>query len=329
MIYASIDIGTNTLRLLIAELPEPTTGKGELKPLEYTRRITRLGGGYTKEGGIARDAADRTLEGLSEFAREIKGRKVKRVRAVATSVVRRAVNGPELIRDILEKTGLEVSVITGEEEARLSLLGALCVVQQRDGQKSGQKKRILIDIGGGSTEFVLATGAELTRSWSIPMGVVHLSEAHLNSDPPLGSELSAMEGEICGTVNDLTTSIKDAGINLENYSQKSSAELVGTAGTVTSLAALELGLKDYDRDQVNNYILSRENTQAAYARLSGFTLAERGRLAPLEKGREDLIIPGAAIVLQVMVSFGFNNLTVSDAGLLEGIIIDRFNPGQP
>ncbi len=325
MNYCSIDIGTNTFRLLIAEL----TDEGAIEPLVYERRITRLGGGYTEGRGLHPEAAKRGLQALSEFARLIAEYNVTDVTTVATSVVRRAKNSKTWIKQVLKQTGIKVRVIDGFEEARLSLLGALSVVEPGcvaggDASAATGKRRIIMDIGGGSTEFVAANGAVIESCQSMEMGVVHLCEEHLLNDPPLESELDAMEKEIDGVLKDVLGRMKAAGVDCEKYTSGQGAELVGTAGTVTTLAALELGLERYDRDYVNNYILTEGKVDAVYRTLSANTLQERGALLPLEKGREDLIIPGAAIVLCAMSSLGFNSLTVSDAGLLEGVIVDKF-----
>jgi exopolyphosphatase/guanosine-5'-triphosphate,3'-diphosphate pyrophosphatase len=166
MKYASIDIGTNTLRLLIAE-PEPTV----LRPILYKRVITRLGGGYTGETGIDRASAERTIRALEDFKRAIEDYGVSRVFAVATSVVRRAVNRAWFLSEAFKRTGLNISVIGGNEEARLSVLGVLSVIGGGDGGT-----RFVVDIGGGSTEFILTRGSEVVGTWSMDMGVVHLTE---------------------------------------------------------------------------------------------------------------------------------------------------------
>lgn len=311
MKYASIDIGTNTLRLLIAE----TGSSGRLAPLVYRRAITRLGGSYTESAGIDPMSAQRTFAALEEFKRVIDEVGVESVEAAATSVVRRARNKKWFLSEIEKKTGIRVSVISGDEEARLSLLGVLSVLNDKRG------RRLVMDIGGGSTEFIATDDSGIRGVWSMEMGVVHLTETHLKSDPPSDAEIKALRGEIGAVMGELKAGMANAGVNPADYSMASGAVFVGTAGTVTTLAALDQGLEVYDRTRINNATLSRPRVERLYRYLVGLTLRERQTAANLEKGREDLIISGALIAVAAMDEFGFEEIKVSDAGLLEGIII--------
>ena len=298
MRYASIDIGTNTLRLLVAELDNDG-----LRPVFYKRKITRLGGGY------------------DEFRRHIDDAGVSTVMAFATSVVRRAKNSAWFTEEVRKKTGIEITVIHGGEEARLSLMGVLSVIDERQG------KKLVIDVGGGSTEFIATIGPEMAGGWSMELGVVHLTEKYLNGDPPSASELKAMEDEIKGVIEDLRGRMLGDGIDPLDFSGKRGASFVGTAGTITTLAAIDQDLEVYDRAKINNYTLSRKRIAELYGRLCSMTLGERQTVLSLEKGREDLIVPGSAITLLAMEAFGFDEAKVSDAGLLEGIMLDRVKPG--
>ncbi|MBI5810584.1 MAG: Ppx/GppA family phosphatase [Deltaproteobacteria bacterium] len=311
---ASIDIGTNTLRLLIADVERG----GPLKPIVYKRAITRLGGDYTERTGIDRASAERTFAALEGFKKDIKDNPVETIRAVATSVVRRARNRDWFLREVTERTGITPAVITGAEEARMSLLGVLSVIDDT------MPKRLVMDIGGGSTEFI-ATSSNGTRgAWSMEMGVVHLTEAHIKGDPPDKGEMKALEAEVGGTVASLKAMMKNDNIDPSEYTE-GVAVFIGTAGTVTTLAAVDQGLEVYDRERINNYTLTRERVRTLYEYLTGLTLKERSGVLSLEKGREDLIIPGAAITLAAMEAFGFNGLKVIDAGLLEGVMLDGFD----
>ncbi len=308
---ASIDIGTNTLRLLIAD-----AGAGSaIRPVLYKRAITRLGGGYTEDAGISPDAAERTVRVLEDFARVMAENHVHEVFASATSVVRRARNKDSFLSSVRSRTGINPSVISGIEEARLALAGVLSVLTDK------AEKRLVIDIGGGSTEFIATRGAGMTGAWSMEMGVVHLTERHLISDPPREAELSGMEAEITEVLSILMMDMAEDRMEPGDYGASSGCVFAGTAGTITTLAALDMGLSAYDRDRVNNYVLKKERVKGLYRHLSGLTLKQRGEVLSLEKGREDLIIPGAAITALVMDGFGFDELVVSDAGLLEGAII--------
>lgn len=235
---------------------------------------------------------------------------------MATSVVRRARNRDQLIDGARRRAGFDIEVIPGSTEARLSLLGVLSVI------KNGGRK-LVMDIGGGSTEFIVADGADIAGEWSMEMGVVHLTERHLKGDPPAEIELSELSDEVRGVIDGLKGRMREAGLDPSGVSGAASARFVGTAGTVTTLAAVDLDLETYDRDRINNHILTRGRVEELYGRLSAMTIAERSRILSLEKGREDLIIPGAVITMAAMDSFAFTELVVSDAGLLEGIILDR------
>jgi exopolyphosphatase/guanosine-5'-triphosphate,3'-diphosphate pyrophosphatase len=220
-----------------------------------------------------------------------------------------------------------ISVIGGTEEARLSVLGVLSVIGGGDGGT-----RFVVDIGGGSTEFILTRGSEVVGTWSMDMGVVHLTEDHLKNDPPGKKELKAMEEEISKVISELKETMrKDIGVSLGTVPDRTVPDrtvLVGTAGTITTLAALDQDLGTYDPDKINNYTLTRAAVTGMYERLSTLKLSEREKILTLEKGREDLIIPGSAIVLSVMDSFGFDTMKVSDAGLLEGLILRECQPGS-
>ena len=307
--YASIDIGTNTLRLLIAEI-----NNKNLQPVYLKRIITRLGGDYKEETGMSPAAKERTIKALELFAEKINEYDVKEVKAVATSVVRRSKNKKEFLENVLKRTGIDVKIISGDEESRFSLLGVLSVIKAGTDLKS-VPKCLVVDIGGGSTEFIATIGGKMIGAWSMEMGVVHLTEKHLKTDPPTRHELNAMENEI-----------KEVIANLKDLMKKDdclpSALLIGTAGTITTLAAIDQGLKKYDPEKINNYILSYKAIKKIYQHLASLPLKQREAILSLEKGREDIIIPGAAIVLKAMEDFGFDKMTVSDAGLLEGILLD-------
>ncbi|MBI5885091.1 MAG: exopolyphosphatase [Deltaproteobacteria bacterium] len=310
--YASIDIGTNTLRLLIASVDDAGGVRHEI----YKRRITRLGGDYTDSVGIAPASAERAFVALAEFQLVIAEAGVDGVYAFATSVVRRACNRAWFVDEVEKRTGIRIAVISGDEEARLALTGVLSVIDARRGRD------LVIDIGGGSTEFIFTEMGALKGAWSMEMGVVHLAEAHLKSDPPTKGQSEGLEAEIMSVISGLKSRLADAGIDAADYSAASGAAFVGTAGTITTLAALDMNLEVYDRERINGYRLSRTSVERMYERLLSLTLSERGRILSLEKGREDLIIPGTAITLKTMEAFGFDDILVSDAGLLEGIIID-------
>src|SRR3972149_3414560 len=265
MRWASIDIGTNTLRLLIADIdkkiPKPRDKK--LKPIIVKRIITRLGGDYTEQGGIDREAKERTIGALKIFSEKIKEYHVKQVTAVATSVVRRARNREEFLKNVFEQTGIKVDIISGDEEARLALLGVLSVIRVGTDfirQRRTVSRCLVIDIGGGSTEFIAVDSGKMIGAWSMEMGVVHLTEKYLKTDPPTHNELDAMENEIDAVIADLKDLMKKAcpcELKAGNGCLPS-ALLIGTAGTITTLASIDQRLEEYDADRINNYVLKYE-----------------------------------------------------------------------
>jgi len=308
---ASIDIGTNTLRLLIAE----TGSGGELRPILCERAVARLGGGYSERYGINLDAAERALSVLEGFRAIIDERGARLERAVATSVVRRAVNKDWFVAEARRRAAIDIEVIDGSEEAELSVAGVCSVIE------TDKPASLIVDIGGGSTEFIVTKGSEILFSESLEMGVVHLSEDYQRSDPPARTEISGMENEIRVAVEGLKRSIRESGvIDLEDH-VSDNVEFVGTAGTFTTIAAIDLELDTYDSACVNNHVVDRTALQTMHARLAPLSLNERKAILSLEKGREDLIIPGILIVLSVMYVFGFISVKISDAGLLEGLLL--------
>ncbi|MBE9536271.1 MAG: Ppx/GppA family phosphatase [Proteobacteria bacterium] len=305
MKLASIDIGTNTLRLLIGSVDST----GQITDSLLRREITRLGGGFDGKE-LHPEAKRRTLDTLSRFAGTLKENGVTMVAASATSVVREAEDGSAFIDEIFEKTGITVDLIPGEREASLTLKGVLSALE------GGREKQSLIfDIGGGSTEFIAADKGELTGLKSLNMGVVAITEKFLHSDPPSPADISTIKKKVDAFMAEyiaaLPPIVADGG-----------TLLVGTAGTVTSLAALDQDLAVYDSRKINNYRMSRESIERLFERLKVMTHNERAALGALEDGRADLIIPGTIIVLMAMSTFGFDELLVSDYGLLEGLLID-------
>lgn len=305
---ASIDIGTNTLRMLIADI----SPVGALTPLRCERIITRLGEGFHTGGLLSEPACRRSLKALEVFSHLIKSYPVTRVHAVATSVVREAGNGADFCCRVAQQTGFAVKVLCGAEEARLTLAGVLSSVRA-DGLC------LIADIGGGSTELILARDGLSLHATSMRLGVVHLSESLLHSDPPSQAELLSLHAAIhdrfdAALAHDFSSALPAL--------SPSSGRLIGTAGTITTLAAIDLKMKQYDPARITNHCLSRSAIEAIFHRLARMKRTQRIAEAGLEKGREDLIIPGAALLLHLMNRFGFGTITVSDGGLLEGILID-------
>lgn len=297
-VFASIDLGTNTARLLVGRVEE-----GAVVPILVKRRITRLGGGFTRQGGISPDAWQRSLEALIDFAREVKRARVMRLRAVATSAVRDAVNGDAFCRDVLERTGIRLEVIDGEEEGLLTLGGVLSGLARKEGDF------FVFDVGGGSTEYTLAESRLPLYTESLPLGVVRLTEGK--------PDVAAMEEKIGRELAGLGERLEGRGLR----GRIQGATLVGTAGTATTLAAINLGMTDYDYRRVNNHIMTQEEISRIFEMLLPLSPEERLGVPGLERGREDLIIAGTLVTLQTLDIFGFDRMTVSDSGLLEGVLL--------
>jgi exopolyphosphatase/guanosine-5'-triphosphate,3'-diphosphate pyrophosphatase len=293
---AAIDLGTNTARLLIAD-------KNPYRQILLKRIITRLGGGFTRERGLSAEAQQRSLDALREFALLIGRHDAGPVRAVATSAVRDAVNGREFCRTVQEETGLILEVIDGGEEAALTLRGVASILDDTSCDVA------VFDVGGGSTEYTLAAGDRLLFSRSLPIGVVRLTEGKVG--------VAQMEDKIRRELTSLRGELEKEGL-AERFGR---ATLVGTAGTATTLAAIQIGMTEYDYRKVNNHTLPLAEVERIFQLLLPLTPARRLEVPGLELGREDLIIAGTLVVLNTMKIFGFDSFKVSDAGLLEGLLL--------
>jgi len=309
--YAAIDIGTNTLRLLIAE----SNSEDPYKVVHRDRAVTRLGGKFSEEYGlIDDDAASRTVDVLRRFSTSLKKHKVNHVKVVGTSVIRRARNRVKFLNDVYQETGLKIDVITGHDEALLTLRGVLQVIG-RNG------RYVVMDIGGGSTEYILGHDEEVSSVYSIEMGVVSLTEKFILSDPPSHMEQSRLETKIGSELTDLISEINANQPDLPFFSGDKGAILAGTAGTPTTLAAIDQGMEAYKPERINGYQLPLDRLKTMYDRLSGLTLMERRKIPSLEKGREDVILAGIFIILKTMELLDFKVMVVSDSGLLEGVML--------
>ena len=298
---AAVDIGSNTVRLLVASV-----NQGILNPVYCFRKITRLAGGLTEDTGLAPAAMQRTLSALLEVKEILLQYGVERLRAVGTEALRKAANGKDFVQEAQRLTGLDIHIIDGVEEARLSCLGVLSALA------TIPHKCLIFDIGGGSTEFILWENHQISFQASYPLGVVRLSEkghTEENKGDTIKSVLAHLELDL-----------RKAGLFAEIL--RSEVPLIGTAGTVTTLAAIDLKMSQYDRDKINNHTLSTKNLGQMLEPLEMLCPVEREDIPGMEKGRGDLILPGLRTVLALMALFQKDSLVVSDAGLLEGVILD-------
>lgn len=295
MNVAAFDIGTNTIRCLVAR-----SSGDVLEPLKVFRRITRLGKGLSRNRRLLSGPVDMTLRALEDFSRELGNRNVARAWAVGTSALRDAPNGAVILEKAEDVLGFPLEVISGEEEAHLTALG----VQGGIGRINDG---MVIDIGGGSTEAIRIISGTIQWWRSMPVGVVHLTEACLRSDPPLPEEIRRMRRKVERFVRELPSGGKT---------------LAATAGTPTTLAALDLGIDEYDPTLVNGHVLSLDRISELTDALIRMKIVERSGLPGMEEGREDLIPAGSMIVRQLMKHWGMLKMTVSDWGLLEGVAME-------
>jgi len=297
---ASIDLGTNTVRLLIGKECD-----GRVVRSHLCRSITRLGGGFSKEKGISREAAARTVAALKAFAATLKEFHVTDLRAVATSAVRDAPNSTEFCQEVMTASGIELEIISGEEEGRLTMLGV------RSGLDAVHDTMLVFDVGGGSTEYTVAQGDNIIFTKSLPLGVVRLTEGK--------GSLAAISDKIERELELLLAEMDSEGVTR----LCKNATLIATAGTATTLAAIDIGLTDYDYSKVNNHLLEITHIRNIFSRLASLSPKERlQQIIGLEEGREDLIIAGTLLTLKSMEMFGCTSLKVSDFGLLEGVLLD-------
>lgn len=301
MILAGIDIGTNTLRLLIAE-----TDCKKLREIYSDRRITRLGRDMQINGRISPEAEARSMDALAHFAEEIKRHGVAEVAAVGTSALRMALNAAVFLDRVKKRTGIEIKVIDGEDEALLTLKGVAAALGGCLGSK------MVIDIGGGSTEIILTGNSAAFRTYSLQLGAVYLTERYLRHDPPLHDELNDVRVTVRNSL-----SVIDSMLSLDRP-----AGLIGTAGTITTFAAMDQGLEHYDPAKINNYILTRDALDRMVLQLASMPVSERRGIRGLEPGREDIILTGGVIAQEIVHRYGYESIIVSDWGLREGIVLD-------
>ena len=275
--------------------------------VEEAQRVTRLGESQAATGALGPVPMARTAATVADYVRRAEALGATRVRVTATSAVREAANRAEFVALVESVDGTTLEVLSGEDEARLTLLGA------RSGLPDLAGRFVLFDIGGGSTEFVVAEGDRLERALSLRLGVVGLAERYVDGGAA-GSR--ALGGHAGGVAAALAPAVPGA-LGVGNATR-----LVGTAGTVTTLAALDLGLAAYDQSRVQGHVLRRDAIERLLARLGALTLAARAALPCLEPGRADVLIPGIAICLAVMERLGFDALTVSDRSLREGVLCE-------
>jgi exopolyphosphatase/guanosine-5'-triphosphate,3'-diphosphate pyrophosphatase len=293
---AAIDCGTNSTRLLVAD-PSGTD-------LERLTHITRLGQGVDATGSLASEAVERTIAVLRRYRELLDRHGVERVRMTATSAARDATNRDDFFAAAEAVIGVPPELLPGDEEGRLAFLGATAELD------SARGPFLVVDIGGGSTEFVVGT-TEPEGVLSIDMGCVRLTEKFLQQDPPAPEELSQAPSVVRDYLDDVA---RDLPATRE-------AELVGLAGTITTVAAVEQGLAEYDRDRIHHFVLTKDAAEDVFRTLATERRDDRIHNPGLEEARADVIVGGAAILVAIMRYFEHSTCLVSEADLLDGLVL--------
>jgi exopolyphosphatase/guanosine-5'-triphosphate,3'-diphosphate pyrophosphatase len=298
---ASLDLGTNSTRVLVAR----PTEDGGLDILDRRNTITRLGQGVGASGRLAPEAVERTLACLRGYREILDRHGVERVRVAATSASRDAANRDELFDAVGALIGARPELLSGDEEGRLSFRGATGELDPATGPF------LVVDIGGGSTEFIVGTD-RVEGVTSVDIGCVRLTEKFLQHDPPQPEELSACISLTDAYLDDVVREIPAAA---------EARTLVGLAGTVTTVAAVEIGLETYDRDRIHHFHLTREAAEDVFRTLATESRADRIHNPGLEEARADVIVAGCCVLVALFRRFGFDEMIVSEADILDGLAL--------
>ncbi len=343
---ASIDIGSHTIRLLIASCEEETAEMGSperrsprLTPVLSERRITRLARGFQNGGNLMEENMTESVRVVEEYRALLERHEAGAVTAGATGVIRKARNGANFIRKILGETGIEARILSETEEALISARGIFSVLPEQD------LPVVAFDLGGSSTEFLLARPDEAQPSWStsVFIGAATATERYLRGDPTEPDSIAEARSAISQALHPTLTELKvllhepgatagtGTGADLSGTSPGARGfQIIGSAGTATTLAAINLRMETYEPYRVNGLHLTSEWLDGIIARLAELPVASRTTALPgLEKGREDIILGGALIVREILSQLGTDRIIISDAGLLEGLLVclveDEFN----
>jgi exopolyphosphatase/guanosine-5'-triphosphate,3'-diphosphate pyrophosphatase len=294
---AVIDIGSNSTRLLVADVAD-----GRVTPIERRSTVTRLGRGVDLSGRLAAEAIEAACAAIDPYVATLQELGAERVDAIATSAVRDAENGSAFIAELRERFALSARVLDGDEEARLTYMGATS-------EYSPAVPTLVLDIGGGSTEMVVGEGREAAWHRSLQAGVVRHTERHLVSDPPRPVELEALAADVRGVIEAATVEAPTAEAG------------IAVAGTPTSLAAIELELDPYDPKRVHGHVLELRSIQRMLSRLAATPLPQRREIRGLHADRAPTIVAGVVILVEAMRAFGLERITVSEHDILYGAAI--------
>ena len=305
MRVAAVDLGTNSTRLLVADVVD-----GRLDEVVRRLKITRLGEGVDERRRLLPAPIARVRNVLTDFRREAEQLGAERTLAIATSAFRDAENGEAFLGEVEWSYGFSTRLLSGHDEAQLTFRGIAT-------GREIAAETLVIDIGGGSTELVAGGPDGLRFHDSLDLGCVRLTERFLHSDPPTAEELSAC----AEAVRSLLAERVPADVR--------PAAAIGVAGTITSLAALDLGLDEYDPDQVHSHVFTRESVERQLARLASVALAERREIPSLEPERAPVIVAGAVILREVLDHFGLNELEASERDILDGAAFEAAGLPEP
>ncbi len=298
-----VDIGTNSTRLLVADVDD-----GRVEEIERRSTVTRLGQGVDASGRLDDAAIDRVFEVLNGYREELDRLDCDATTGVLTSAVRDAANGHEFAEQVHDRYGFDARTIDGDTEAQLTFAGATAQRERDD-----DTALLVVDIGGGSTELVVGSGGRVSFHVSTQAGVVRQSERHLHGDPPAAEELRAVADDVRGLI--------DRGV--PEGVRESAAEAIAVAGTPTSCAAIDLRLDPYDPARVEGHVLSLDTLEALLERLTAMPLDERREVTGLHPDRSGVIVPGIVILLEVMRHFGLARVTASEHDILWGAALER------
>lgn len=304
-IVAAIDAGSNTFRLLIASLED----KG-FKDIYTDRCITRLGDGLSISGVLSENRMNDSIEALKKFAHICSQYNVENIYAFGTSALREASNSDIFIDRASNEAGIKIEVLPAKKEAELTLKGTIHAFRYA----GYQPPYLIIDMGGGSTEFIFYKGTNNTKMWSIPIGVIKLCQRYNISDVITDEQLSSLEIEILPVLENLQMQL---GMFLD-----SNILLAGTAGTFSTIASIDLQLEEYSREKIHLHIISLDKLVEMLKRLVSLNLEQRKSVKGLEPERADLIIPGLLFTIKIMDYLGFSKLLISEYGILEGAVLE-------
>lgn len=298
---AIIDIGSNSIKFFVGELAADKT----IKTIEDANDIARLGEGLDKTGAISPEAMQRNVDGVAKFAARAKELGADEIVSVGTMALRKASNSADFIAAVKKACGVEVKIIPGEEEARLSYLAVLSGLTLQGGDL------VIFDTGGGSTEFIFGKGTNLEKRFSVNLGAVRITENYLTSDPVTKEQVDAAIAQI-------NKEFEEAGVNGKPM------QLVGMGGTVTSMGAVKHKMVKYDPAVIQGSDLTVKDIDEQIAEYSKRTIEQRKELPGLQPKRADVILAGACILKVITTRLGVDKLTISDRGLRHGLAFDLF-----